>query len=206
MKTNKSISSIAYQSPANFKLQTNALRKADAIGPALWIAHEGEDGDKPHIHLVLLGGFKTYTTDKIGSLWLPEILGDEKRSISALWKVTKSLSDWLLYAVHDDLYLTFKGLEREHRYEWDEVQVTEGDEGLLSELKREALDFRSTLGDKTTRRLISLAKRGWEWQQIVVSGVVPMGQMIAASRAWQVIYAKFSPNYRAPIIDIGCDE
>lgn len=194
MKTNKSVSSIAYQSPANFKVQTNALRNSDAIGPCLWVAHKGEGDDKDHIHFVLIGGDRTYTTKGLGSLWLPECIGDERRSVSALFKVTKNLSDWLLYAVHDPLYLTFKGLERAAHYTFDDICVTEGDEAILDELKREARDFRSNLGDKTTKRLIMLAKAGYEWERVVLSGIVPMGQFSQALKAWAYIYAKYSPN------------
>lgn len=201
MRSGKSLSSIAYHRPEVFARVTNSLRKVDKIGPCLWVAHRGEGGDKPHIHLVLLGGFKTYDTKGLGSLWGFDIEGDEKRSVSALWRVTKSLSDWLLYAIHDPKYLAFKGLEREASYTWEDLRVSEGDEDILAELIREARDFAETQGDKTTRRLIALAKQGWDWRRVVVSGLVPMGQLSQASKAWGIINREFNPRFKEGIDD-----
>lgn len=56
MRTGKSISNIGYVRPEYFKQIANTLRKSGVIGTCYWIAHKGEDGDKDHIHLVLLGG------------------------------------------------------------------------------------------------------------------------------------------------------
>ena len=198
MRSGKSLSSIAYHRASVFATITNGLRKSGAIGPALWIPHKGEGGDKDHIHLLLLGGFKTYNTEGLGSLWGFDIEGDEKRSVSALWRTTKNTADWLLYCLHDPKYLALKGLERECAYDWADMRVTEGDEGLLDELRREALDFGEGLGDKTTRRLVAMAKRDMTWKQVVLSGLVPMGQLSQAAKAWAYIAAEYSPSMQEP--------
>lgn len=194
MRSTKSVSSIAYHRPEVFGRLTDNLRAADVIGPALWIAHKGEGGDKPHIHLVLIGGFKTYDTSKVGSLWGFDIVGDDKGSVSALWRVTRNISDWLLYGVHDAKYLATKGLEREHAYSWADVRCSAGDEEIREQLISEAKDYANSLGDKTTSRLIMLAKRGWDWRRVVVSGLVPMGQLSQASKAWEYIAATYYPQ------------
>lgn len=195
MRSTKSISSIAYHRPAVFRALTDSLRKADAIGPCLWIAHEGEGDDKPHIHLVLLGGFRTYDTSKVGTLWGVDVQGDKTASVSALWRVSRSINDWLLYAVHDTKYLALKGLERESAYTWDDIQCSAGDEEIRDQLIREAKDHASTLGDKTTARLIQLARKGWDWRRVVLSGLVPMSHLCAAQRAWEYIVIAYNPQY-----------
>lgn len=201
MRSTKSISSIAYHRPEVFGPLTDSLRGAGAIGPVLWIPHHGEGGDKPHIHLVLLGGFKTYDTTKVGSLWGFDIVGDAKGSVSSLWRVTRNISDWLLYGVHDAKYLASKGLERECSYDWEDVRCSSGDEEIRSQLIAEAKDYAKTLGDKTTARLIMLAKRGWDWREVVLSGLVPMGQLSQASRAWEYIVSTYHPKYGSEVED-----
>jgi len=196
MRTQKNISAIAYHRPEVFKLITNALRKAGNIGPCFWIPHKGEGGDKPHIHLVLIGGFRTYDTAKLSSLWPPDIQGDVAASVTSLWRVTKNLNDWLLYAVHDAKYLALKGLEREHAYDWADVQCTEGDDDTLRQLIAEAEDSKVTMGDKTTCRLIACARRGMTWREIVLSGLVPMGQLSQASKAWHIIAQEYGVLHR----------
>ena len=187
MRTSKHLSAIAYHSPAVFERVTNDLRKSGAIGPALWVAHRGEGGDKPHIHLVLIGGFKTYNTDGLSSLWGFDLIDGAAASVSKLWRTTKNLSDWLLYGIHDPKYLAFKCDEREASYTWDDVKCTEGDEEIRAELIQEARQFLDRIGDKTTRRLIYFARQGKSWSEVVMSGIVPTGQFIQAQRAWAVI-------------------
>ena len=187
MRTGKSISNIAYHRPEVFATLTNLLRKSGKIGPCLWVAHRGEGGDKPHIHMVLLGGFQTYNTEGLATLWGVDVIDGQAASVSALWRVTKSIEDWLLYAIHHPKYLTYKGLDREAHYDWADVHVTAGDEGVLEQLTADAKDALEQLGDRTTSRLIRLAKMGYTWQQVVLSGLVPMGQLSQAAKAWPII-------------------
>lgn len=187
MRTQKAISNIAYHRPEIFASKLADLRKSEKIGPALWIAHKGEDGDKPHIHFVLLGGWTTYNTDGLSALFGVDVIDGQPATVTALWRTTKSLNDWLLYAVHHPKYLLTKGLQREVSYTWDDVHCTPGDEDSRRLLIREATEAVDNLGDRTTARLIALAKQGYDWRRVVLSGLVPMGQLSQASRAWEYI-------------------
>lgn len=202
MRTGKAISNIAYHRPEVFATLTNLLRKSGKIGPCLWVAHRGEGGDKPHIHLVLLGGFKTYNTEGLSSLWGVDVIDGQAASVSALWRVSKSLNDWLLYSIHHPKYLTYKGLEREARYDWPDIHVTNGDETVLEQLIADAKDSLEQLGDRTTSRLIRMARMGYTWQQVVLSGLVPMGQLSQAAKAWPIIKRK---NGKWEGCDDDCD-
>ena len=187
MRTQKAISNIAYHRPEIFGSKLADLRKSGKIGPALWIAHKGEDGDKPHIHFVLLGGWTTYNTDGLSALFGVDVIDGQPATVTALWRTTKSLNDWLLYAVHHPKYLLTKGLRRAVSYTWDDVRCTPGDEDTCRLLIREATEAVDSLGDRTTARLIALAKQGYDWRRVVLSGLVPMGQLSQASRAWEYI-------------------
>ena len=187
MRTQKAVSAIAYHRPEVFDLVTNQLRQCGSIGPCLWVPHRGEDGDKDHIHLVLVGGFKVYNTASLSSLWGVDIIDGQAASVSALWHVTKSMSDWVLYAIHHPEYLLHKGLERGTHYDWADVHITKGDEVALAEILADARDALEQLGDRTTRRLVTLARSGYTWRKVVLSGLVPMGQLSQAWKAWRVI-------------------
>lgn len=187
MRTQKAVSAIAYHRPEVFAATTDSLRAAGVIGPCLWIAHKGEGEDKPHIHLVLLGGFKVYNTEGLSTLWGVDITESGAASVSALWRVTKSLNDWLLYAIHHPKYLISKGIKRECSYTWDDLKCSKGDEGVLREVVADAKDALETMGDRTTSRLIMLARSGYDWRRVVLSGLVPMGQLSQAAKAWGVI-------------------
>lgn len=187
MRTQKAISNIAYHRPEVWRNIVNGLREAEVIGPCLWIAHKGEGGDKPHIHFVLLGGFKTYKTEGLQSLFGLDIIEGQKATVTALWRVTKSINDWVLYGIHHPKYLILKGKTREENYDWSDVCCTKGDEDTLAQIISEAKESVDELGDKTTMRLIAFAKLGYSWPQVVLSGVVPMGQFSQAQKAWDYI-------------------
>lgn len=193
MRTSKAISNIAYHRPEVFASKASDLRKSGKIGPLLWISHKGEDGDKDHIHFVLLGGFTTYNTEGLSALFGVDIIDGKPATVTSLWRVTKSLSDWLLYAIHEPKYLLSKGKTRPTAYSWDDVQCSEGDEDSRRILIREAQEAIEMVGDRTTARLIVLAKQGYDWRRVVLSGLVPMGQLSQASKAWVHISAAYSP-------------
>jgi len=188
MRTNKSISNIAYHREIIFSAFANALRQADKIGPCFWVAHKAEGNEKKdHLHIVLLGGVKTYNTDGLSSLFGWDDIDGKKATVTSLWKPTKNLSDWLLYGVHDERYLLQKGEEREHTYDWSDIHVTAGDEDLLEQLIAEAKDFRDHLGDKIVDRLRLLARRGYSIKYAIASGLVPLSLVPQAIRAWGCI-------------------
>ena len=194
MRTGKSISNIAYHRPEVFATMSATLRKSGVVGPLLWVAHRGEVGDKPHIHFVLIGGFKVYDTAKVGSLWGFDLIDGQKASVSQLWRTTRNLSDWLLYSLHDPKYLSLKGLEKEATYSESDLKCVEGDEDILHQVISEAREYAASMGDKTTARLAALARRGYDWRRVVLSGLVPMGQMSQAFKAWPIISAAYTPK------------
>lgn len=199
MRTNKSISNIAYHRESIFGAIANALRQADKIGPCFWVAHKAEGNEKKdHLHIVLVGGVKTYNTDGLAPLFGWDEVDGKKATVTSLWKPTKNLNDWLLYGVHDERYLLQKGEERDHSYDWSEVHCTKGDEDLLEQLIAEAKDFRDHLGDKVVDRLRLLARKGYSIEHAIANGLVPLSLVSQAIRAWGCIaereWAKQHPD------------
>lgn len=195
MRTGKAVSNIAYHRPEVWSNTVNALRKAGVIGPCLWVAHKSEGNEKKdHIHLCLLGGYKSYNTDGLSSLFGIDVIDGQKASVTTLWRTTKSLNDWILYAIHNPRYLIHKGESKQHTYDWGDVHITSGDEDTLQQLIVEAQDALEGLGDKTTMRLRALARMGLTWREVVVGGYVPMGQLMQARTAWRYILQDAQPG------------
>lgn len=131
MKTTKPISGISYNTPAHLHAVLVTLRDSGRISDAFWIQHEPDtDGTKPHYHLVV---FPCGSVDPMAlSRQFDELVeGEEKprRFIPNPETQGKCLSvpDWLLYAIHDDLYLACKGLVRNVHYSRDDVQALDGE-------------------------------------------------------------------------------
>ena len=177
MRTSKSISSIAYHRPEEFKKRVDSLRLSGVIGPCLWISHKaGDKHGKPHIHLLLLGT-KVYQTDGLSSIFSFDIIDGEKASVTDHWRPTKSISDWILYGIHEATYLARKGQFGKEAYSWDDINCTPGDEDLLEELKDEAREVLEAGENKIYRILKHAVKQGWTWQQTIVSGLLPIATL-----------------------------
>lgn len=192
-QTQKAVTGIAYQTPEYFTAKTNELRAASLLGPVLWIPHRGEGPDKAHIHFLCLPGPRPYNLDGLDTLWGVQVIEGAKASVSAMFRKCseRNYSDWLLYSIHNPKYLAAKGKEREFVYSWGDLCVTSGDEELRDRLISESIDDLDNIGDRTTRKLILLAKKGLSWREVVMSGLVPMGQLSQASHAWEIISQNF---------------
>jgi hypothetical protein len=178
MRTSKSISSIAYHRPEVFKTTVDNLRLSGVIGPCLWIAHKGGDKhEKPHIHLLLLEGTKVYQTEGLASIFSFDIIDGKTASVVDHWQKTKSISDWILYAIHESTYLARKGQFGKEAYSWDDINCTPGDDDLLEELKDEAFEALEAGENKIYRILKHAVKQGWTWQETIVSGLLPIATL-----------------------------
>lgn len=186
MKTNKSISNISYHTPHFFSQRVKELRENGTIPPCLWIYHKGESGDKEHIHFVLLGGYMSLNTEGLSSLFGTELIAGKPASVTNLWKSTKSLDDWILYAIHEPTYLLHKGETKEHHYNIDDIQYTDN----MDELKQiidSALDSLNRQGDKVICKIKLLISQGLTFDDAVTMGAIPLAQIRNAQLAWSII-------------------
>lgn len=179
---------------------TNALRQSGKIGLCYWIAHKAEDeGEKDHIHFVLVGGQKTYNTEGLSPLWLIDQWQGGKGSVTNKWNVTKDIRDWLLYAIHNPIYLARKGLTRKYHYDWADIHCTtcEGDTDSLARDMVEARRFLDEGGDKVYRILRLFSENGETWEKVVLSGLIPLGLLKNA----YVVYDMMLRHRHPPTIE-----
>lgn len=134
MKTSKPISGISYNTPSFLTNILQTLRESGRISDAFWIQHEPDtDGTKPHFHLVV------FTCGSVDPMALArafdELPPGETKPLKfkpnpEMQGKCLSVSDWLLYAVHDEFYLDCKGLARNVHYSREDVRALD-DEHLF---------------------------------------------------------------------------
>lgn len=194
MRTSKNISNICYYTPDYLASLLGALRQADAIGPCYWVNHKGEEGDKDHTHIVFLGGCRTYDTDRLSGFFLPQYLpGGSKAGMTARWTATKSLDDWLLYAIHEPTYLMRKGQFKQISYRWSDVNCLEVDRDMLTADIASARDVLEQGADKVYRILRHCVANGMCWGDVLRAGVLPIGTL---GNAYQVFDAMARGQFR----------
>lgn len=170
MQTTKLISTISYNTPDFLKGKLYDLVRQGIIEYAHWIWHEPEEDEKkPHAHLVLKPN-RRLDTSKLRNEFTEPLTGEEKPRGVLPFQSSK-MNDWLLYSVHDKIYLLRKCQTRQHSYERSDLHTTEPD--LLEEDWRNAHEGE----DSRMQKVIELAQNGVEWQDILKMGFIPINQL-----------------------------
>lgn len=178
MRTSKSISNIGYMSSSAFQVRADDLRRSGAIGPCFWIAHKAETNEtKDHLHILLPGDCMVYETIGLDGLFGYEITPNGKATLTSLWRKTKDITEWLLYAIHEGSYLAHKGQFNKTPYSWTDVKCTKGDEALLSSFIDEAKEALDNQGDKVYKYVRMAIKQGWSWRKLATSGLLPIATL-----------------------------
>ena len=143
MRTNKSISNIAYMSPQDFEISVRRLQESGDIGTCFWIFHRGEGKDKDYIHFLLLGGEKTYNTNGLFELFGFSLFDDgSKGFVIKCWSFIKFVEDWLLYFIYDKKYLLWKCEQKEYYYFFDNIQCGDNDNEIFVIYIKQAEHYR----------------------------------------------------------------
>lgn len=200
MKTAKSISNVGYWGCELAKKMFAQIASAkDSIAPQIiWINHKGEDGDKDHYHLLLLAGH-TRDTQRLDNLLQVKTDNATGCQVGG-WRVSKSVSEWLLYSVHHPAYLMRKGEQRENSYPWEGVLLTDkdGTRPLISEDwgKRLIIEAKRTLdhlppcnGGSLQRAIRYYVQQGIPFRRMVMDGIIPIPYINTARQAYADIYA-----------------
>lgn len=128
MQTIKVISNISYNTDAFFKNKINDLENRGIIDWCYWIRHKADtDETKSHIHLVLKPSRRLDTQKLILEFAEIDPSNAKPLGVTKKWNTTTSISDWLLYAVHDMGYLASKGQIRNYHYDFSAIQSTDED-------------------------------------------------------------------------------
>lgn len=179
MRTRRTISTVTYNT--DMWLATNMKKWLDCgwIDWAHWIRHNPEtDETKSHVHLILQPAKMLDTSELIKETYELDTVNVGKLLCCQPWRYSSSIDDWLLYAVHDEGYLAFKGQKRDIHYTIDDICSTNPD--FLREQFR-AIDMRKYgLG----KRLAEMVKAGNSWETAITSGLIPPAQW----RYWKEIF------------------
>lgn len=126
MATQKPISTISYNSESFLREKLDSWVQQHIIQTYMYICHKGEDGDKDHIHL------RIEPNKKLDPMSLTELLSEydpshpDKPLTVRPWRPSKE-EDWILYAVHDNEYLSLKynGGDKGEKlpYDWKNIVV-----------------------------------------------------------------------------------
>lgn len=121
MATHKPISTISYNSRSFLLEKINELYEGHIIQNYLVIFHVGEEGDKDHAHVYLEPNCRVDPMD-IREMFNEYEIGHSKPLTVRPFRPSKE-EDWIMYAVHDPLYLRMHGDEigGKIEYKWQEI-------------------------------------------------------------------------------------
>lgn len=144
MNTISTVSSISFNTPTFFEMkikELSQLGKGQVIDWCHWVVHEPDtDQRKTHIHFVLKPSRRVDTNwlrqqfiepvsaDYIKSLFEAgkQVTENDAKPLGCMpFQKTTSMTDWLLYAIHDVGYLFKKGQSRNTHYERSAVKSTD---------------------------------------------------------------------------------
>ena len=183
MQTTKLISTVSYNTPVYLSGRLYSLVEQGIIEYAHWIWHTPEEDEKKaHAHVVLQPN-KRLDTSALRNQFTELVAGEDKPLCVLPFKPSK-MRDWILYAVHDIVYLTTKNQSRKTTYKKTDLQTTEAD--LLDDDWRSAHE-----GEDTRLRLvIELSERGIDWMEILKSGLIPVNQLFQYRTIWECFYRR----------------
>lgn len=127
MATQKPISTISYNTTLFLREKLTELYNAHIIQAYQFIYHKGEDGDKDHIHLRVEPN-KRIDQMELTSLLTEYVNGEDKPRGCRPWRPSTE-EDWILYAVHDPVYLREKYGENPDKgekipYQWEVIEAS----------------------------------------------------------------------------------
>ena len=121
MNTSKPIATISYNTDAFLRNKIFELRQKGIIDYAMWILHQPDvDGTKPHYHVYMEPSKKIQTDElvryfmefermvKVPSKDDPNVEVEEAQYLGVQVFRNSKATDWLLYALHNEKYLTDK--------------------------------------------------------------------------------------------------
>lgn len=181
MQTTKLISTVSYNTPDYLSGRLRSLVSQGIIEYAHWIWHQPEEDEKKiHAHVILQPN-RRLDTSALRNQFTELVVGEDKPRGVLPFKPSK-MRDWILYAVHDPIYLTTKNQSRKTTYKNTDILTTEPD--LLKDDWRDAHE-----GDDTRmRQVIELSERGIDWMDILKSGLIPVNQLFQYRNIWECCF------------------
>lgn len=192
MATQKSISTISYNSESFLVEKLQSLYDAHIIQAWQYIKHKGEDGDKDHIHL------RIEPNKRIDPMELTEMfkefeMGKDKPLGVRPWRNSKE-EDWFLYAVHDSDYLSLKycGGDRGEKlpYDWKDINISPDYDLETAWIRAKAAQKHSTVN------IASQIQNGQNPVDLVFQGENPYTVMNILRLISGTDYSRLSAEYK----------
>lgn len=182
MRTSKPFSTISYNSDKFLKLKLNELVTAGKISFWCAIRHKAEiDEKKDHLHVYINPSRMFQTDDLKGFLAEPDPNNLELPFTCITARSSKTFDDWALYVLHDKRYLASKGQSRTHHYSRDAFFCSDTYE--LDCLFNEIDMLKYTV----YQTIIDFINEGKSFQQLLITGQVPIQQVRNFAFAWQLL-------------------
>lgn len=151
--TAKPISTISYNSEAHLKRVLDQYFDSGRIEDYRYICHEGEDGDKDHIHLYVVPNRRIDTVQFREEF--KEVVPFDDKPLGCMPFRKSSNEHWLMYAIHDPDYLKAHKSDNDgdgkKLYTVEQI-VTPFPDQLMRDYKK-ALSLRNTNNQKIINRV-----------------------------------------------------
>lgn len=175
MRTKQNVSTICYNTTEYLKFQLDELIESGFIDFYAFVKHKKEcEEKKDHIHLFAMPSKQIETS--FLNVRLTQKINEEYTGSCGIWHTVgkNNISDWLLYALHDPVYLRLKGIN-DRIYAYDIKDFITSSEDGLNELYYDALHSSKCYFDKHIRDKIMKSKTPYKTGvELVKNGYVPL--------------------------------
>lgn len=188
MKTAKPISSVSWNTPSYLEQILEELLKGEVISFWCYICHKGEDdegGKKDHIHLYV-EPTKMIQTVKIRDCF-KEPDPNNKKPLGCLDFNFSKWADWYLYGLHDEKYLTMKGLVKKYHYTPDCMAYSDERE-FEFRVKTIAFD------NRPIEKMKTYIRSGKTFNEMLMAGLIPTGNFTNMQKLYFALKSAMTAN------------
>lgn len=189
MKTSAIVSNITWNTASFFQATVSQLVQEGIVDWFHAIEHKPEtEQKKTHIHFCLKPS-KALDLNWLSMRLSEFVVGEDKpRKPTSDWRKlsSKTLSDWLLYALHDKTYLARKFKSKSFHYSLEDFMTS--DKNVLDGLYEEAQDSDGGL----VVRLRKAFESGLSLKEVLLSGAVPLSLFRNAQDLWGLFESTLS--------------
>lgn len=183
MQTIRTLSNVSYNTVEFFERKIEELEKRNIIEWCYWVHHEPDlDELKPHIHFTFKPAKRIDTKDFRDYLNEYDPENPLPRTCTKKFNPMNSMTDWLLYAVHDEAYLASKGEFRNIHYKYADLRATDYD-ALSSDWAN--IDWRKY---RRTAIIQEAIEKRISFGALVRDGVIPVAQIAQFRMAYNELY------------------
>lgn len=189
MKTKQFISTICYSSADYTKLKLDSLLSCGKIDFYCFIFHKKEEDEKKdHLHLFIMPS-APIDTKEIDMLLIQPCEDGQSLGTCGIWHTVgkNNVSDFLLYVMHDKMYMRIKGYtERKYEYYEDDF-VTSHLDGLSNLIYDAYHNSMFTFNRRVMDMIIKSKDITQTGKDMVLNGYIPLNSTCSFHHLLQII-------------------